>query len=251
MSPLRSLFMLTTHFVAGLYSLYEHPSEIQKYFTSNNISDGEILFNSHGEILGSIGIINDGKVGAIAFRGSETLDDWIHDFNIKQTDYYVGKVSIGFLKEYQHVKEHISNWINNHIYIQNYILTGHSLGASLATLSAAHIYTEFGITPSVYLFASPKVGNIEFANWYSSNIPNTYMFYLAGDVAPNFPTVNLGCYKHVAYPHYILNYDPVQYTFNGLHYGKCSLHKYHSIYNFLLYTEWTKQIKFRVYKKLV
>jgi predicted lipase len=224
MSPLRKLFIITVQLVSGLYQLFDHPTEIQDYFEKNNIT-GQILLNSRGEILGSIGDVRSSEMlRVISFRGSETITDWIHDFEIKQTDYYVGKVSTGFLLEYQAIRPQLK--ILNR---SKYIITGHSLGAALAILCAVHIYIEFGIEPIVYLFASPRVGNIEFANWYDQHIPNTYMFYLAGDIAPNYPSVNMGCYKHVAYPHYILNYDPI---------GGCSLHNYHSMDNFLLTDKW-------------
>jgi len=275
MAPLRKLFIFTTQLVSGLYRLFDHPTEIKDYFEKNNITNGQILLNSRGEILGSVGdrrfaskdtappYTADRRFASkdtakpyrrpigdrprtsfaliwreapnnsiISFRGSETFIDWMHDFDIKQSDYYVGKVSTGFLIEYQAVRSKIEKIK----FGSRTVITGHSLGAALAILCAVHIYIEFGIQPTVYLFASPRVGNIEFANWYDQHIPNTYMFYLAGDIAPNFPSVNMGCYKHVAYPHYILNYDPVS----------CSLHAYHSMDNFLLTDEWFKHIHTKV-----
>ena len=252
MAPLRKLFIFTTQLVSGLYRLFDHPTEIKDYFEKNNITNGQILLNSRGELLGSVGdtaLPYTAEIGRerssfaliwreapnnsiISFRGSETFIDWMHDFDIKQSDYYVGKVSTGFLIEYQAVRSKIEKIK----FGSRTVITGHSLGAALAILCAVHIYIEFGIQPTVYLFASPRVGNIEFANWYDQHIPNTYMFYLAGDIAPNFPSVNMGCYKHVAYPHYILNYDPVS----------CSLHAYHSMDNFLLTDEWFKHIHTKV-----
>ena len=272
MAPLRKLFIFTTQLVSGLYRLFDHPTEIKDYFEKNNITNGQILLNSRGEILGSVGDtalpypsaeyrrpisvakpprtgLHRSEIGRerssfaliwreapnnsiISFRGSETFIDWMHDFDIKQSDYYVGKVSTGFLIEYQAVRSKIEKIK----FGSRTVITGHSLGAALAILCAVHIYIEFGIQPTVYLFASPRVGNIEFANWYDQHIPDTYMFYLAGDIAPNFPSVNMGCYKHVAYPHYILNYDPVS----------CSLHAYHSMDNFLLTDEWFKHIHTKV-----
>ena len=239
MAPLRKLFIMTTQLVSGLYRLFDHPTEIKDYFEINNITNGQILLNSRGEILGSMGDTAEpadpSAYSIISFRGSETFIDWMHDFDIKQSDYYVGKVSTGFLIEYQAVRSKIEKIK----FGSRTIITGHSLGAALAILCAVHIYIEFGIQPIVYLFASPRVGNIEFANWYDQHIPDTYMLYLAGDIAPNFPSVNMGCYKHVAYPHYILNYDPVS----------CSLHAYHSMDNFLLTDEWFKHIHTKVNPK--
>ena len=252
MIPLRKLFILTVQLVSGLYRLFDHPTEIQNYFEKNNITNGQILLNSRGEIIGSIGSLPDEMVRkrsadrrsaanqmlrAISFRGSETIIDWVHDFEIKQSDYYIGKVLSGFLLDYQAVRSQIEQHLKLCQSDAKYIITGHSLGAALAVLCAVHIYIEFGIQPTVYLYASPRVGNIEFANWYDQHIPNTYMFYLAGDIAPNFPSVNMGCYKHVAYPHYILNYDPAK--------AGCSLHTYHSMDNFLLTDEWFKHTRRR------
>jgi predicted lipase len=240
MIPLRKLFVLTVQLVSGLYRLFDHPTEIQHYFEENNITNGQILLNSRGEIIGSIGSLPDEMLSVISFRGSETIVDWVHDLEIKQSDYYIGKVLSGFLLEYQAVRSQIEQHLKfcrrtDGLVTPSgvkYIISGHSLGAALAILCAVNIYIEFGIHPIVYLYSSPRVGNIEFSNWYDQHIPNTYMFYLAGDFVPNFPTVNMGCYKHVAHPHYILNYDPVQ--------RGCSLHAYHSMDNFLITDEWFK-----------
>ena len=55
MAPLRKLFIFTTQLVSGLYRLFDHPTEIKDYFEKNNITNGQILLNSRGEILGSVG----------------------------------------------------------------------------------------------------------------------------------------------------------------------------------------------------
>lgn len=60
-----------------------------------------------------------------------------------------------------------SNWLNQDTQIY---VTGHSLGAALATLAAVHISKLVGgkIPVHLYTFASPRVGDRTFANHFSS-----------------------------------------------------------------------------------
>ena len=95
----------------------------------------------------------------LAFRGTRDLDDWgndlnflkkplrFNDTNIEKSEYEklykVGQVHQGFLKAYNTVAQEISNILKD-LHAKNpeakfFIrVGGHSLGASLATLGAAH-----------------------------------------------------------------------------------------------------------------
>jgi predicted lipase len=50
-----------------------------------------------------------------------------------------------------------------------FLVTGHSLGAAIATLTAAHLLADFNVNPasvSLYTFGSPRVGDRAFADWF-------------------------------------------------------------------------------------
>jgi triacylglycerol lipase len=68
-------------------------------------------------------------------------------------------------------------------------LAGHSLGAALATISALHIGSlkKFNQPPSVYTFASPRVGNPEFAKVFDTYGISCYRIANSEDVVTHVP----------------------------------------------------------------
>lgn len=72
-------------------------------------------------------------------------------------------------------------------------MTGHSLGAALATLAA----DRFGHVQGVYTFGSPRVGDQSFADDY---YVNTYRFVNNNDIVPRLPWrpyVHVGQLKYI------------------------------------------------------
>lgn len=105
------------------------------------------------------------------------------------------------------IKMQLDKWRKEHPEVKHYIVTGHSLGAALATICAIDISDQL---KEVYLFASPRVGNSNFANYYNKKLNDkTYEFNTDGDEVPSMPLSAMSdkeCYKHVALPHYIIDY---------------------------------------------
>jgi len=68
-------------------------------------------------------------------------------------------------------------------------VTGHSLGAALATLSTLHI-AENNFSPTLYAFASPRVGNRKFAQRFSEKVVYAKTFRIANceDLVNGLPT---------------------------------------------------------------
>lgn len=107
-------------------------------------------------------------------------------------------VSSGFLQAYLGIRQDLWNIIDK-IQPNNVIFTGHSLGASLATLAAFDVkFHERQIVRDViaYTFASPRVGDIAFATQYNKIVPKTYRVQNIYDPIPRFPTQYQG-YLHV------------------------------------------------------
>jgi hypothetical protein len=89
--------------------------------------------------------------------------------------------------------------------IDTVIFTGHSLGASLATLGAVDAQYNFG---DYYHFAcvpisSPKVGNKAFSKSFNKRIPCTYRLVYGRDVVTKIPPIG---YKHVDNLHHFGKY---------------------------------------------
>jgi V8-like Glu-specific endopeptidase len=77
------------------------------------------------------------------------------------------------------------------------IVTGHSLGAALATLYALQNTIEVNtFNATVYTFGSPRVGDEAFVNAYNERVRNTYRFANIPDLVPETPFKILG-YSHV------------------------------------------------------
>jgi len=78
-----------------------------------------------------------------------------------------------------------------HIYV-----TGHSLGAAIATLAAADLYQ---LTPdiSLYTYGSPRVGDETFAKYFDKIVPDSFRVVAHQDFVPKVPQRFLG-FRHVS-----------------------------------------------------
>ncbi len=127
----------------------------------------------------------------VVFRGTREAAEWFNNFRPVQKPFLVngsfgnlGKVRNGFNLIYSSESERKSQYLtiektiaklfeskqlNNESQI---FVTGHSLGAGLATLAALHIHKlaeKHKINPSIqlYTFASPRVGDEDFATHFN------------------------------------------------------------------------------------
>ena len=66
-------------------------------------------------------------------------------------------------------------------------VTGHSLGAALAVLSAPQLAAETSLVPTVYTFAGPRVGDPVFALAYADRVPVTWRVVNTNDIVPTLP----------------------------------------------------------------
>jgi hypothetical protein len=82
-------------------------------------------------------------------------------------------------------------------------LTGHSLGAALATLAAYDLGATYTIQ-DVYNFGSPRVGNPAFASAYNAKFSNHWRVTHYKDPVPHGPTLSMGFY-HIANEAYYKN----------------------------------------------
>jgi Lipase (class 3) len=89
-------------------------------------------------------------------------------------------------------------------------ITGHSLGASLATLLALDVKENAGIAPSVVTFASPLVGDAQFTLTYNTEVLDTWRIANRVDLVPKVPPVFWG-------------YDEVNQLFPVNSFGKVKL----------------------------
>jgi hypothetical protein len=117
-------------------------------------------------------------------------------------------------------------------------VTGHSLGSALTTLYAANLAVT-GMNSDVYTFASPRVGDKDFATFYNNSITNNYRVYNWPDVVPDFPKDPFDNYQQVKGGE---EYDSLDYPFTIV----ISVDCFHSLftYQYLLNPTSTDGLKY-------
>ena len=128
----------------------------------------------------------------IAYQGSKQIIDWFANFYFFQADAgfnVEGKIHQGFARvldsEWQQILDTVYAF---HRPGQAIWLSGHSLGAALATITSARLMAAgFEVAP-LYTHASPRVGDTQFAeNFYEQIGERHYRFANGVDIVPHLP----------------------------------------------------------------
>jgi triacylglycerol lipase len=112
----------------------------------------------------------------VSFRGTVSLEDWLHDFDCLPAPYEpanYGTVHQGFQAVYQAVRESMLDEIHNaDQHFTRLIVTGHSLGAALSELATPDLLHNggFAVVPEVQHFAGPRAGHHDFASRFDAEI---------------------------------------------------------------------------------
>ncbi|MEH2159957.1 MAG: lipase [Nostoc sp.] len=141
----------------------------------------------------------------IIFRGTQRTTEWIGDILLFQKNYdgfANSKIHSGFAKIYKDLAgqtREIANHLNPSLPCY---ISGHSLGAALATLAAVDLALSVPKLKKqirLYTYAGPRVGNPSFAQMHSQLVPNSYrIFNLADSIPLSPPTIfRKDVYSHV------------------------------------------------------
>jgi triacylglycerol lipase len=142
-------------------------------------------------------IATSGNAIYVVFRGTVTISEWISDASLSQVDYtYVangGKTETGFTKIYASIRaaivQKVASLAGTGAYSTLYV-TGHSLGAALATLAAPALAAQTTLPrPIVYTFAGPRAGNPLFASRYDEAVATSWRVFNTNDEVPRLPNV--------------------------------------------------------------
>ena len=132
----------------------------------------------------------------LSFRGTEvkSWSDIKADLNVDSVEakYSYGKVHKGFEKEVDKLWSHIRDYVLKQCKDRKLIVTGHSLGASMATIVAARLKTAGWNVNGLYTYGSPRVGNESFKK--SLDVPH-YRFVNNSDDVTKMPFYHWG-YRH-------------------------------------------------------
>lgn len=146
----------------------------------------------------------------IAIRGTQTYTEWWDNLHFLPVPFDVlkngGNVAEGFYDIYktlttrnpQDVHEAPSALFDKIDPNVPVIVTGHSLGAALATLLVADMSANTkNLKPQAWTFASPKVGDAGFAGTYGQLTTVSWRIYNVRDIVPRVPIDPFDEYQHV------------------------------------------------------
>jgi hypothetical protein len=183
-------------FIEALYG-NELATDVSPH-TGETVTYGYLASSAAGELVAVI-------------RGTDTVLEWLHDFSFLFVPDPIhaggGLTEDGFTAIYRSLRAGadpnspsaiaaITGLVGSQE-ISSITVTGHSLGAALATLLALDVGLNSGIggqATTSYTFASPKVGELFFHHTYDSVVPDTYRVYNRQDLVPQAP---LFPYEHV------------------------------------------------------
>ena len=218
-----SAFLNYAYFVKAAYDLFEtyptllNPSQSQYpsfptgYKLVFNIQMTDFFGNiKETEYYGFVAQSQSNPANyVLAIRGTKTYVEWWDDFHITPVPYpfapNAGKVATGFLDLYETMRMTIPGSNDAPVPLRqstlpaaqsNYslaaagslIVTGHSLGSSLATLYATELAgSNSGTNIQLYTFASPRVGDVDFVRYFDSKNITSYRIYNEPDIVPTVP----------------------------------------------------------------
>jgi len=128
-----------------------------------------------------------------AFRGTATAIDWITDVIARQRKFPYAKnagwTHQGFTDVYASLRSGLRAALSRaRAGEKRLYVTGHSLGGALATLCALDLAAgPVPLSPIVYTFGAPRVGDAAFAAAYNRQVGHSHRVYNSYDVVPHLP----------------------------------------------------------------
>ncbi|WP_420239602.1 lipase family protein [Telmatobacter bradus] len=149
---------------------------------------------------GFIGVSPAGELVTV-LRGSDTILEWVDDaefyFVVNPVSNSYGYTEEGFSSIYKSLRVGTSqSALSVRKALASYIskgtgssvtLAGHSLGGALAELGGLDVALNTSAKPTIYTFASPKVGEYLWVYDYDDHLSSSYRVYNSSDVVPDLP----------------------------------------------------------------
>ena len=183
----------------------------------------------------SIVLVAKDKTDAIIlFRGTYSTKNWYTDIEIdmEKVKYFIVPQNVhrGFNNAYEKVRKRVLELVED---IPKIEVSGHSLGAALATLCALDIKTTRpAVDLNVYTFGSPRVGDKKFVKYFAKFVKPecSFRFVNAEDPVPKVPPTPIG-FKHVStlcligkigkFRRFLRKYLHIRFMFIDLRNHKC------------------------------
>mmetsp|Transcript_5423 Transcript_5423/g.15969 ORF Transcript_5423/g.15969 Transcript_5423/m.15969 type:complete len:287 (-) Transcript_5423:26-886(-) len=157
--------------------------------------------DSGTDARGFVGYDSDTATVVVGFSGTDPLSiqNWIDDIDTVKVD-YPGcdgcEVHKGFYETYLSVQSQVQSAVAQYLALHpealGVELTGHSLGAALAQHAALDLQLAGYQVLSLYNFGQPRTGNLEFTDFFSSQISPVFRVTHHKDPVPHLPFENWG-----------------------------------------------------------
>src|SRR5579862_6635780 len=125
----------------------------------------------------------------VTFRGTQSPEDWLSNLTFPQVPHAWGMVERGFSTLYNQCSTSVRQTVAN-AGAARVVVTGHSLGGALATLATADLVLA-GRAPLMYTFASPRTGNVDFANKFNQNVQVRWRVANTEDLVTTVPLATI------------------------------------------------------------
>ncbi|MFC3746128.1 lipase family protein [Paenibacillus sp. GCM10012306] len=128
----------------------------------------------------------------VAFRGTSSTSNWISDAMATQVKFdYIKEDCLthrGFTNIYSSAREEILSALSKLSPNKALYITGHSLGAALATLCAIDVAANTNHTnPNLFTYGSPRVGDPEFVQAFTNYVRKSSRYANLFDVVTYAP----------------------------------------------------------------
>lgn len=128
----------------------------------------------------------------IVIRGTQTPLEWFDDASIHPMPFRDGwgNTTRGFLELHEQIFPTIRKIIvEQGSNVQHLFVTGHSLGAALAKLTAADLIFSAVVAanPTLYTFSGPRVGDATFAAKFKAQGLTAWRVFNTEDIVPTLP----------------------------------------------------------------
>ncbi len=133
----------------------------------------------------------------LVLRGTQRGHEWLQTINARQVVSgdvpefdFLGAVHRGFATIYGRISKAVIQAVEELDGSKPLYLSGHSLGAPLASLAAWDIAQKVPALRNnlrLYTYAAPRLGDPVFAEAFSSRVPNAYRVVNQADLVPKLP----------------------------------------------------------------
>lgn len=149
---------------------------------------------ANNPIMGFVGRNDATQTMIVSFRGTETPEDWLKDFDSLAVPFGdingSGLIHQGFAAVYLTIRNSVIAGVDAaKVNATSMWVTGHSLGGAVALLSALDFAKNAvpPLAPQLYTFAGPRVGDDTFKNLFDAAIPLCYRVFNRWDIVPQLP----------------------------------------------------------------